>query len=180
VNNWKHWNKSDKINLAGFSFTKKDPGELMVNIFHTIKHNQDRSQIIWGAFIDELYKLSNIPIGFRTVEGVVLTPWSLLPTDRKTWEYRIKIQLIDLLSHNQREKIEQVEALIKSAKTKEEGKALRDNIRGGSVEAWLLLNIDKLYEKLYQARPNWESLTHKNVLSHLSALHDALSVTEKV
>lgn len=177
VGNWKHWNKSNTINLAGFSFTKKDPGELMVNIFHTVKHNQDRSQIIWGAFIDELYKLSGIAVGFRTVEGVVLTPWSLLPTDRKTWEHRIKIQLIDILSFNQREKIEEVEALIKNAKTKEEGKNLRDSIWGGSVEGWLRTDINNLYSRLFKARPNWESLVHPNVLSHLSALHDALEVT---
>lgn len=175
VKNWKQWQLSTTIDIRC-----QDPGDLMANIYHTVKHNQDRKQIIWGAFIDELYKLSNIPVGFRTSEGVILTPWSLLPTDKKTWNYRIKLQLIDILSVGQREKIEKVEELAKNAKTKEDGKELRDSIRGGSVEAWLLLDIDNLYSQLHKSRPNWESLVHKNVLSHLSAMHEALNVAEKI
>jgi len=180
VGNWKQWSQSEKIDLAGFNFTRKNPGDWMTNIFHTVKYNQDRNEVIWGAVIDELYLLSGLKIGFRTNDGVILTPWSLLSTDRKTWEHRIRIQLIDILSLNQQEAIDEVEALIKNARTKEEGKALRDNIRGSSVEAWLQMDIDNLYSALFKVRPNWESLVHQNVLSHLAALHDALKVAEKV
>jgi hypothetical protein len=88
--------------------------------------------------------------------------------------------LIDILSLGQAEKIEEVEQLIKNEKTREEGKRLRDSISRGSVEAWLQMDIDKLYTQLHKARPNWESLVHKNVLSHLSALHDALNVVSNV
>jgi hypothetical protein len=180
VNNWKHWNKGGHISLGGFMLLCRNPGDLMTKIYHTAKHNQDRSQVVWGEFIDQLYLLSKLPIGFRTSEGVLLTPWSLLPTDRKTWEHRIRIQLIDILSLGQAEKIEEVEQLIKNEKTREEGKRLRDSISRGSVEAWLQMDIDKLYTQLHKARPNWESLVHKNVLSHLSALHDALNVVSNV
>ena len=175
VKNWKQWKLSPTLDIGC-----QDPGDLMANIYHIVKHNQDRKQIIWGAFIDELYKLSNIPVGFRTSEGVLLTPWSLLSTDKKTWNHRIKVQLIDILSVGQREKIEKVEELAKSAKTKDEGKELMNSIRGGSVEAWLLLDINTLSTQLYKARPNWESLVHSNVLSHLSAMREALSIAEKV
>jgi hypothetical protein len=180
VNNWKKWKKGEYINIAGFNLCTSNPGDLIGHIFHKVKGNQSRSQVIWGNFIDELYQLSKIRVGFRTSEGVMLTPWSLLPTDRKTWEYRIKIQLIDILSVGQRERLERVEELLKNEKTREEGQKLRDNIRGGSVEAWLRMDIDKLYIQLHEARPTWESLVHSNVLSHLSALHDALNVTERV
>jgi len=180
VNNWKKWNRGKYINIAGFNLSTSNPGDLIGDVFHKVKHNKDRTQVIWGEFIDELYQLSKITVGFRTSEGVVLTPWSLLPTDRKTWEYRIKIQLIDILSVGQRERLEKVEELLKNERTRDEGKKLRDNIRGGSVEAWLQSDIDNLYSKLSQARPTWESLVHKNVLSHLSALHDAHNVTERV
>lgn len=180
VKNWKQWNKGEHISVAGFNLSTSNPGDLIGDIFHKVKHNQDRRQVIWGAFIDELYQLSKIPVGFRTSEGVVLTPWSLLSTDRKTWEHRIKIQLIDILSVGQRERLEKVEELVKNEKTKEVGKKLRNDIRGGSVEAWLRLDIDNLCIQLHKARPTWESLVHQNVLSHLSALHDALNVTEKI
>lgn len=181
VNNWKKWRNNDNTSfITGFNMSLKNPGDLMVQVYHIIKNNQDRRDMIWGEFIDELYKLSGIPIGFRTSEGVILTPWSLLPTDKKTWEHRIRIQLIDILSVGQREKIKEVEYLIKNAKTQEEGKRLRDSIRGGSVDAWLQMDIDKLYSQLHKVRPNWESLVHKNVLFHLSALHDALNVVSNV
>jgi len=180
VGNWKVWAKTKDLEIAGFNLTRKNPGDLMTNIHHTTKHNQDRSQVVWGSFIDELYLLSGLKVGFRTNDGVILTPWSLLSTDRKTWEHRIRIQLIDILSLNQQEAIDEVEALIKNARTKEEGKALRDNIRGSSVEAWLQMDIDNLYSALFKVRPNWRSLVHQNVLSHLTALHDALKVAEKV
>jgi len=178
IKNWKVWAKSESIELGGVSITRKNPGDLLAGIWHKTKGQH--GQIVWGAFIDELYLLSNLKIGFRTNEGVLLTPWSLLPTDRKTWEHRIRIQLIDILSLGQLEYIGEVEALIKNAKTKEEGKALRDSIRGSSVEAWLQMDIDSLYSALFKVRPNWKSLVHQNVLSHLSALHDALKVAEKV
>lgn len=180
VANWKKWNRGEYVKVAGFDLQCRNPGDLICNVFHTVKHNQDRSQLVWGAFIDELYKLSNIPVGFRTVEGVLLTPWSLHPTDKKTWEHRIRVQLTDIISVGQRERLEKVEELLKNEKTREEGKKLRDKIRGASVEAWLQMSIDDLYSMLFEVRPNWESLVHNNVLSHLSALHSALEIAEKV
>jgi flagellin-specific chaperone FliS len=180
VNNWKHWNKGGHISLGGFMLLCRNPGDLMTKIYHTAKHNQDRSQVVWGEFIDQLYLLTKIPIGFRTSEGVLLTPWSLLDTDKKTWNYRVKIQLIDILYTGQAEKIKEAEELMKDEKTREEGKKLRDKARIGAVESWLQYDIDMLYNKLFQVRPNWESLVHQNVLSHLSALSDALNVASTV
>ncbi|MBD1813883.1 hypothetical protein NDA07_05475 [Microcoleus vaginatus DQ-U2] len=148
VNNWKHWNKSETINLAGFSFTKKDPGELMVNIFHTIKHNQDRSQVVWGEFIDQLYLLSKLPIGFRTSEGVLLTPGSLLPTDRKTWEHRIRIQLISIIKEG-------------------------DKTRTLGIESLLQRDIYSLYSLLNRLQPGWNN--NEDINKHLQALHDTLA-----
>jgi len=180
IKNWKQWSQSGKIEIAGFNFTKKDPGELMVNIFHSIKHNQDRSQVIWGSFIDELYLLSNLKVGFRTNEGVLLTPWSLLPTQKQTWSYRVKIQLIDILYTAQTQKIKEAEYLMKDEKTREEGKALRDKARIGAVESWLQQDIDSLRTKLDTVYPKWRETVHPNVLSHLETLEKSLEIASQI
>ena len=146
VNNWKKWNKGEYISIAGFNLQCRNPGDLICNIFHTVKHNQDRSQVVWGEFIDQLYLLTKRPIGFRTAEGVLLTPWSLLDTHLQTWQYRIKIQLIDILYTGQSEKVKEVEELMKDEKTRELGKELRDKTRIGAVESWLRQDIDKLFD----------------------------------
>lgn len=162
VKNWKKWKNSGNISfLSGFNISLDNPGALIKQVVLIIKGNQNRRDILWGDFIDELYKLSNIPIGFRTSEGIILTPWSLLPTDRQTWEHRIRIQLIDILYTGQSEKVKKEDWL-------------------GSIEAWFQKDIDDIYRKLYQVRPSWDCITPHNVLSHLSALHDALNVASKV
>jgi len=180
IKNWKQWSQSGKIEIAGFNFTRKDPGDLMVNIFHTTKHNQDRSQVIWGGFIDQLYLLSGLKIGFRTNAGVLITPWSLLPTPLQTWSYRIKIQLIDILYTAQTQKIKEAEYLMKDEKTREEGKALRDKARIGAVESWLQQDIDSLRTKLDTVYPKWRETVHPNVLSHLETLEKSLEIASQI
>lgn len=180
VGNWKQWSQSEKIEIAGFNLTRKNPGDLMTNVFHTAKHNQDRSQVVWGAFIDELYLLSGLKTGFRTNEGVILTPWSLLPTQKQTWSYRVKIQLIDILYTAQTQKIKEAEYLMKDEKTREEGKALRDKARIGAVESWLQQDIDSIRTKLNTVYPKWRETVHPNVLSHLETLEKSLEIASQI
>ncbi|MEG4345580.1 hypothetical protein QUB70_20230 [Microcoleus sp. A003_D6] len=178
IKNWKAWCKSDSVDLAGVEISRKNPGDLLASVYH--KTRGQHSQVIWGVFIDELYLLSNLKIGFRTNEGVLLTPSSLLPTQKQTWQYRIKIQLIDIFYTGQCEKLSEAEYLMKNEKTREEGKALRDKARIGAVESWLQSDIAYLYSKLDQVRPNWGSLIHQNVQSHLETLEKSLEIASQI
>jgi hypothetical protein len=154
VNNWKKWNKGEYISIAGFNLQCRNPGDLIGNIFHTVKHNQDRSQVVWGAFIDELYKLSNIPIGFRTSEGVLLTPWSLYTDHVSRWEHRIKIQLISILKDG-------------------------DNSRTLGIEALLQQDIKSLKKTLDKMQPGWLS-NNADISKHLEALEDCLRTVKQL
>ena len=178
INNWKVWAITESIEFGGITITRKNPGDLIANIFHKTKGHH--AQVIWGEFVDELYLLSNLKIGFRTNEGVLLTPWSLLPTQKQTWQYRIKIQLIDTLYCNQTQKIKEAEYLMKDEKTREEGKALRDKARIGAVESWLQQDIDSIRTKLNTVYPKWRETVHPNVLSHLETLEKSLEIASQI
>jgi len=145
---WKKWSKTQTLELGGFTITRKNPGDLMAGVFHKIKHNQDRSQIIWGDFINDLFLLSKLPIGFRTNEGVILTPWDLLSTHKATWEYRIKVQLIDIFMTNQPKY---------------------------SIESLLQLSVGSIEAKLNLVFPDWKKSVSPDVTKHLEALYLALN-----
>jgi hypothetical protein len=178
INNWKMWAKTSELELAGVALSCKNPGDLLASIHYKTKGHH--SQVVWGAFIDELYLLSGLKIGFKTNDGVLLTPWSLLPTQKQTWSYRVKIQLIDILYTAQTQKIKEAEYLMKDEKTREEGKALRDKARIGAVESWLQQDIDSIRTKLNTVYPKWRETVHPNVLSHLETLEKSLEIASQI
>jgi len=147
IKNWKVWAKSEaELELAGVVLSCKNPGDLLASIHY--KTRGHHSQIVWGAFIDELHILSNLKIGFRTSDGVLLTPWSLLDTSAQTWNYRVKIQLIDIFQSYQ------------------------PNV---GIESLLQLSIDTLEHKLDTVIPSWRESISQNLTNHLEALEYALN-----
>ena len=184
TNNWKKWNKEkeDKIELAGELVKKHDPGRLMIGIHGLVTHKPEISTIVWDSVITQFYLLTDLPIGFRLPNGVLLTPWDILPNRIDLWTYRIKIQLIDILYKGQKGKIETAEYYLKS---KDEnlvlkGRELIEEARKGSVKSWLQMSIAKLYQALEKSYPTWEKEVSQDVLNHLAALHDALAVCENI
>jgi len=146
IKNWKVWAKTSELELAGIVLSCKNPGDMLASVHYKTKGSH--SQIVWGAFIDELHILSNLKVGFRTNEGVILTPWSLLDTPAQTWNYRVKIQLIDIFQSYQ------------------------PNV---GIESLLQLSIDTLEHKLGTAIPSWRKSISQNLTNHLEALEYALN-----
>ncbi len=192
TNNWKKWNieKEDKIELGGELVKKHDPGRLMIGIHGLVTHKPEISTIVWSDVIDQFYLLTNLPIGFRLPTGVLLTPWDILPNRIDLWNYRIKIQLIDILYKGQQSKLETAEYYLKSKDENLElkGRELLEEARKGSVKSWLAMQINDdprteqkgLYSRLSSAYPNWEKDVSQNMLDHLAALHDYLNAAEQV
>lgn len=192
TNNWKKWNKEkeDKIELGGELVKKHDPGRLMIGIHGLVTHKPGISTIVWDSVITQFYLLTELPIGFRLPNGVLLTPWDILPNRAELWTYRIKIQLIDILYKGQQGKLEQAEYYLKSKDENLElkGRELLEEARKGSVKSWLAMPLNDdpeteqkgLYSKLYSAYPNWEKDVSQPLLEHLASLHDALNAAEQV
>lgn len=192
TNNWKKWNKEkeDKIELGGELVKKHDPGRLMIGIHGLVTHRPEISTIVWDSVITQFYLLTNLPIGFRLPNGVLLTPWDILPNRVDLWTYRIKIQLIDILYKGQQSKLETAEYYLKSKDENLElkGRELLEEARKGSLKSWLAMPLNDnpiteqkgLYSKLYSAYPNWEKDVSQPLLDHLASLHDALNAAEQV
>lgn len=192
TNNWKKWNKDkeDKIDLGGELVKKHDPGRLMIGIHGLVTHKPEISTIVWDSVITQFYLLTELPIGFRLPNGVLLTPWDILPNRVDLWTYRIKIQLIDILYKGQQGKLETAEYYLKSKDENLElkGRELLEEARKGSVKSWLAMPLNDdpeteqkgLYSKLYSAYPNWEKDVSQPLLEHLANLHDALNAAEQV
>jgi hypothetical protein len=192
TNNWKKWNKEkeDKIELGGELVKKHDPGRLMIGIHGLVTHKPEISTIVWDSVINQFYLLTELPIGFRCSNGVLLTPWDILPNRIELWAYRIKIQLIDILYKGQQSKLETAEYYLKSKDENLElkGRELLEEARKGSVKSWLAMSLNDdpttgqkgLYSKLNLAYPDWKSNVSQGLLDHLSALHDALNAAEQV
>ena len=158
VKNWKVWNqdKNQIIALGGYDFKKPNPGKLMMEVHHKVSDNPHLDQIVWAEFLDVWWQLTREPIGFRTATGVVLTPWSMLPNRADVWEYRLKMQLIDILRENKNG----------------EGKVSR-------IESHLQLSEDRLKEILTATYPIWESQISDDVKKHLASLQNSLDLSRK-
>ena len=158
VKNWKVWNqdKNQIITLGGYDFKKPNPGKLMMEVHHKVSDNPHLDQIVWEEFLDVWWQLTREPIGFRTATGVVLTPWSMLLNRVDVWEYRLKMQLIDILRENK----------------KGEGKI-------SMIESHLQLSEDRLKEILTATYPIWESQISEDVKKHLATLQNSLDLSRK-
>lgn len=158
VANWKQWNqdKTDTMKLAGYEFKKPDPGKLMLEIHHKVSDNPQLDTIIWPEVIEIWWQLTNEPIGFRTASGVVLTPWSIHQNRVDIWEYRLKMQYIDILRDQ----------------TTNDSKPDR-------IKSHLQLSIGRLIEILDKTYPIWESQISEDVRKHLDALEEALRLAKK-
>jgi archaellum component FlaC len=184
TNNWKKWNreKEDKIELGGELVKKHDPGRLMIGIHGLVTHKPEISTIVWDSVITQFYLLTELPIGFRCPNGVLLTPWDILPNRIDLWTYRIKIQLIDILYKGQQSKLETAGYYLKSKdeNLELEGRELLKEARKGSVKSWLAMSIKQLNDKLDLIYAHWEKDVSQNVLDYLAELHDALNAAEQV
>lgn len=58
---------------------------------------------------------------------------------------------------------------------------LKESATIGAIESWLQQPIDKLYKTLETLDPKWEdNKANPDILKHLAALHDALTISEKL
>jgi hypothetical protein len=186
--NWKNWNKAKdlEITLGGQTVGKKNPAKLMLNVHNLLDRQPQLDSIVWGDMIDIFYQLSELSIGFKCSNGVILTPYSIYPTDIERWEHRIKIQLIDILYKDQLVKQTQADTVLKGAlKARNDllitqSRELVQKAKIGGVESWLQMSIAKLYQALEKSYPTWEKEVSQDVLNHLAALHDALAVCENI
>jgi len=150
--NWKQWNinKQETIELGGCVVNKPDPGKLMLCVLSAVNNNPSTSALIWGDLLEVWFNLTDEPIGFRTNTGVILTPWSIQPTRAEVWEYRIKMQLIDIL---------------RDEKVKDK--------KADAVESHLQLSVDRLKQILNATFPTWYSTISLDVKKHLQALDES-------
>ena len=158
VANWKEWDqdKTDTMKLGKYEFKKPNPGKLMLEIHHKVSDNPQLDTIIWPEVIEIWWQLTNEPIGFRTASGVVLTPWSIHQNRVDIWEYRLKMQYIDILRDQ----------------TTNESKPDR-------IKSHLQLSIERLTEILDKTYPIWESQMSEDVRKHLDALEESLRLAKK-
>lgn len=158
VNNWKIWsqNKNETIKLGDAEVKKSNPGKLMLDAHNKVYNYSHLDQLVWGDLIEVWWQLTGEPIGFRTNTGVVLTPWSMLSSRVDVWEYRLKMQLIDILRENKNS----------------EGK-----IR--TIEAHLQLDENQLRGVLNATYPSWQNQISSDVRKHIDALENSLSLSRK-
>jgi len=158
VKNWKQWgrDKDSTIHLGGYEFKKPNPGKLMLEIHHKVSDNPELDKIIWPEVIEIWWQLTNEPIGFRTSSGVVLTPWSIHSNRVDIWEYRIKMQKIDIL---------------RDQKTNES--------KPDRIKSHLQLSIERLTEILDKTYPIWYQQISEDVRKHLDALEEALELAKE-
>ncbi|MEG4345582.1 hypothetical protein QUB70_20240 [Microcoleus sp. A003_D6] len=148
--NWKQWNtnKQETVDLGKVTFKKPDPGKLMLEVHNTIKANPKLSTLIWDDLINTFYHLSDLSIGFKCSNGVILTPFDIYPTDIERWEHRIKVQLISIIKEG-------------------------DKTRTLGIESLLQRDIYSLYSLLNRLQPGWDN--NEDINKHLQALHDTLA-----
>ena len=186
--NWKHWEKSkdEKIELGGQLFHKPDPGKLMLVVHNLLDEQPHLDTLVWRDLIDVFYQLSRLSIGFRCENGVVLTPYNLYSSGVERWSHRIKVQLIDLLLKAPSAKQLQADKILKDAEDSKDKLAIESAInlvrktKQGGIEGWLQMSIATLYAALEKVDSKWESKVSADVLKHLSALHEALSISEEI
>ena len=152
---WKKWEPANNrtIKLAGIHTRKENPGKLMINVTKLLQDNPDLTNQIWEDLINTFYNLSQLSIGFKCSNGVILTPLDIYSNDVERWSHRIKIQLI---------------AVLKS----------EDNTRKLGIESLLQREIKDLYATLDCLSPSWN--TNQEINKHLADLHDNLSASLKL
>jgi len=189
INGWKYWEKSkdEHIELGGNLVHKSDPGRLMMNVHHLVSDTPDISEIVWKDVINTFYQITGLAVGFRCVNGVVLTPYDMYLSGVERWNHRIKIQLIDLLYLDQCKKQQPAIKLLNEAresndkKLKIEAPSKLASATFGSVESWLQYSVDKLKNKLEIVDPKWKTTkANSDVIKHLEALEEAWEISKEV
>lgn len=189
VNGWKYWEKmkDEHIELGGNLVHKSDPGRLMMNVHHLVSDTPDISEIVWKDVVNTFYQITGLAVGFRCVNGVVLTPYDMYLNGVDRWTHRIKIQLIDLLYLDQCKKQEPSLTKLQEAKENKDKKLKASaqielkEATFGSVESWLQYSIDDLMRKLFIIDPKWETTkANEDVIKHLNAMKEALEISQEV
>ena len=207
VNGWKYWEKmkDEHIELGGNLVHKSDPGRLMMNIHHLVSDTPDISEIVWKDVINTFYQITGLAVGFRCVNGVVLTPYDMYLSGVERWNHRIKIQLIDLLFLDQcnrqlpaKQQLKLAAQLLEDAKGTDDLDIKKDlideaeNLKEsaqlelrrstfGSVESWLQYSIEELEVKLFTIDSNWKTKkANEDILKHIEAMKEALKISEKI
>lgn len=189
VNGWKYWEKSkaEHIELGGNLVYKSDPGRLMMNVHHLVCDTPDISEIVWKDVINTFYQITGLAIGFRCVNGMVLTPYDMYLGGVDRWTHRIKVQLINLLYLDQCKKQEPSLAKLQEAKEnkdkkqKESAQIDLSKVTFGSVESWLQYSIDNLESKLSTIDSNWrKTKANSDILKHLERMREALEISKEV
>lgn len=159
---WKHWehSKDRTIQLAGIRVRKENPGKLMINVTKLLQSNPELTNDIWDDLINLFYNLSELSIGFKTQNGIVLTPFDIYSNDLERWEHRIKIQLISILKDGDSTRKLGIESLLQIPIDD-----LKDD-EGNIVERGLYSKLDKHY-------PTWKN--NQDINAHLAELHDGLT-----
>lgn len=152
---WKNWEHANNrtIKLAGIHVRKENPGKLMINVTKLLQDNPDLTPQIWEDLTNTFYHLSQLSIGFKCPNGVILTPFDIYSKDVERWTHRIKIQLI---------------AVLKSS----------DTTRKLGIESLLQREIKDLYATLDRLSPSWNS--NQEINKHLADLHDNLSASQEL
>lgn len=189
TNGWKYWEKSkaEHIELGGNLVHKSDPGRLMMNVHHLVSDTPDISEIVWKDVINTFYQITGLAVGFRCINGVVLTPYDMYLGGVDRWTHRIKIQLISLLFLDQCKKQEPSLTKLQEAKENKD-KKLRESAQielskatFGSVESWLQYSIESLEEKLFTIDSKWKTTkANPEILKHLEAMKEALEISKEV
>ncbi|MEG4230396.1 hypothetical protein QUA35_29960 [Microcoleus sp. N9_B2] len=114
TNQWKNWKHKDQETIKlGESIVKKlYPGTLMLSVTAAISQNPHHDKIIWRDLIDVFYQLSELSLGFKCPNGVILTPFNIYSNDVERWEHRIKIQLIYILKDGDKTRTLGIESLL--------------------------------------------------------------------
>lgn len=125
----------------------------MINVTKLLQDNPDLTPQIWEDLINTFYNLSQLSLGFKCSNGVILTPFDIYSNDVERWTHRIKIQLISLLREG-------------------------DKTRTLGIESLLQREVKDLYATLDRLSPNWN--TNQEINKHLADLHDNLSASQKL
>jgi hypothetical protein len=163
--NWKNWSLANEleINLGGQTIGKKNPAKLMLNVHNLLDKQPQLDSLVWDDLIDTFYQLSDLSLGFKCSNGVILTPYSIYSNDIERWEHRIKIQLISIIKDE-----------IKLPPKKE-----GDTAKTLGVESLLQKNIKSLKATLDKLQRGWID-KNADIKKHLEALHDCLKTAKKL
>ena len=158
VNAWKEWDrdKDQVMHIKDIVIKKPNPGKMMLEVHNIVSDNPALDEIVWPEVLETWWQLTKLPIGFKTSEGVILTAWSLFENRADIWQYRLNVQLIDILRQQ---------------------KSSRGEV--DTIESFLQMSETKLKTILNTVYPSWGKEVSQDVLKHLDALEEALALARE-